>query len=69
MSELAFFIDYSRCIACQACVPAVAECDTPRGRPLIPLGTIHPRASVPPPPRVAPPPEAPTVPPATLRST
>jgi len=32
MSELAFFIDYSRCIGCQACVQACEECDTHRGR-------------------------------------
>ena len=31
MSELAFFIDYSRCIGCEACVQACAECDTHRG--------------------------------------
>ena len=46
MSELAFFIDYSRCIGCQACVPACAECDTHRGRSLIHLETIERRDSV-----------------------
>ena len=30
MSEEHFFIDYSRCIGCQACVQACAECDTHR---------------------------------------
>ena len=46
MSELAFFIDYSRCIGCQACVQACAECDTHRGRSLIHLETIERRDSV-----------------------
>jgi Fe-S-cluster-containing dehydrogenase component len=46
VSELAFFIDYSRCIGCQACVQACAECDTHRGRPLIHLETIERRDSV-----------------------
>ena len=31
MSEMAFFIDHSRCIGCQSCVQACAECDTHRG--------------------------------------
>jgi len=46
MSELAFFIDYSRCIGCQACVQACEECDTHRGRSLIHLETIERRDSV-----------------------
>ena len=46
MSELAFFIDYSRCIGCQACVQACGECDTHRGRSLIHLETIERRDSV-----------------------
>ncbi len=46
MSELAFFIDYSRCIGCQACVHACEECDTHRGRSLIHLETIERRDSV-----------------------
>jgi Fe-S-cluster-containing dehydrogenase component len=46
VSELAFFIDYSRCIGCQACVHACAECDTHRGRSLIHLETIERRDSV-----------------------
>ena len=46
MSELAFFIDYSRCIGCQACVHACEECDTHRGRSLIHLETIERRGSV-----------------------
>ena len=46
VSELAFFIDYSRCIGCQACVQACGECDTHRGRSLIHLETIERRDSV-----------------------
>jgi Fe-S-cluster-containing dehydrogenase component len=46
MSEKAFFIDHSRCIGCQACVQACAECDTHRGRPLIHLETIDRGGSV-----------------------
>jgi len=46
VSELAFFIDYSRCIGCQACVQACGECDTHRGRSLIHLETIDRRDSV-----------------------
>ena len=46
VSELAFFIDYSRCIGCQACVQACDECDTHRGRSLIHLETIERRDSV-----------------------
>jgi Fe-S-cluster-containing dehydrogenase component len=46
MSELAFFIDYSRCIGCRACVQACEECDTHRGRSLIHLERIDERDSV-----------------------
>jgi len=46
VSEQAFFIDYSRCIGCQACVHACEECDTHRGRSLIHLETIERRDSV-----------------------
>ena len=46
MSEAAFFIDYSRCIGCEACVKACAECDTHRGTSMIHLETIERRDSV-----------------------
>ncbi|MEO7327830.1 MAG: 4Fe-4S dicluster domain-containing protein [Minicystis sp.] len=46
MSELAFFIDYSRCIGCQACVQACEECDTHRGTSMIHLETIQRRDTV-----------------------
>ncbi|MDE3188700.1 MAG: 4Fe-4S binding protein [Acidobacteriota bacterium] len=41
MSQREFFIDYSRCIGCQACVQACAECDTHRGTSMIHLETIE----------------------------
>ena len=40
MSQREFFVDYSRCIGCQACVQACAECDTHRGTSMIHLETI-----------------------------
>jgi Fe-S-cluster-containing dehydrogenase component len=46
MTEMAFVIDYSRCIGCQACVKACEECDTHRGRSMIHLETIQRRDSV-----------------------
>ena len=46
MSDLAFFIDYSRCIGCQSCMQACSECDTHRGRPLIHLETVQRADSV-----------------------
>jgi Fe-S-cluster-containing dehydrogenase component len=46
VSELAFFIDYARCIGCQACVQACEECDTHRGRSMIHLETIQRRDTV-----------------------
>src|SRR5205085_11890520 len=46
VSELAFFIDYSRCIGCRACVQACEECDTHRGRSMIHLERIDERDSV-----------------------
>lgn len=41
-----FFIDYSRCIGCEACVQACGECDTHRGVSMIHLETIERRDSV-----------------------
>ena len=46
MSERAFFIDHSRCIGCQSCVQACAECDTHRGVSMIHLETIQRSDSV-----------------------
>jgi Fe-S-cluster-containing dehydrogenase component len=46
MSEMLFFIDYSRCIGCRACVQACEECDTHRGRSMIHLETIQRRDTV-----------------------
>ena len=46
MSERSFYIDYSRCIGCQSCVAACAECDTHRGVSMIHLETIQRRESV-----------------------
>src|SRR3989441_11424248 len=44
MNDYEFFIDQSRCIGCQACVQACAECDTHRGRSMIHLEFVD-RAS------------------------
>lgn len=46
MSERNFYIDYSRCIGCQSCVQACAECDTHRGVSMIHLEIIDRRDSV-----------------------
>ena len=46
MSERAFFIDYSRCIGCQACVQACQECDTHRGTSMIHLEIVERRDTV-----------------------
>jgi Fe-S-cluster-containing dehydrogenase component len=46
MTDMAFFIDYSRCIGCRACVQACEECDTHRGVSMIHLETIDRRDSV-----------------------
>ena len=46
MSELQFFIDYSRCIGCQACLQACEECDTHRGVSMIHLEVIQRHDSV-----------------------
>lgn len=41
MSERQFYIDPSRCIGCNACVTACAECDTHPGISMIHLETIE----------------------------
>lgn len=40
-----FAVDHSRCIGCQACVQACAECDTHRGVSMIHLDTLDRAAS------------------------
>jgi Fe-S-cluster-containing dehydrogenase component len=44
--EMEFFIDPSRCIGCQACVHACAECETHRGHSLIHLEYVDRSLSV-----------------------
>ncbi len=46
MNNTEFFIDYSRCIGCDACVQACAKCNTHRGVSMIHPETIAPRESV-----------------------
>lgn len=46
MSERQFYIDPSRCIGCNACVAACAECDTHAGVSMIHLETIQRGESV-----------------------
>jgi Fe-S-cluster-containing dehydrogenase component len=41
-----FYVDPSRCIGCQACVNACAECDTHRGVPMIHVDFIDRRNSI-----------------------
>lgn len=40
-AKLEFFMDASRCIGCQACVQACAECDTHKGHSLIQLDVVN----------------------------
>jgi Fe-S-cluster-containing dehydrogenase component len=46
MSDLEFFVDPSRCIGCQSCVSACAECETHRGYPMIHVDYINRRDSI-----------------------
>ena len=41
-----FYVDPSRCIGCQACVNACAECDTHRGVPMIHVDFLDRRNSI-----------------------
>lgn len=43
--EYEFFIDSGRCIGCQACVQACAECDTHKGESMIQLDWVDRRVS------------------------
>jgi Fe-S-cluster-containing dehydrogenase component len=45
VSTTEFFIDPSRCIGCQACYHACAECGTHRGVSMIHLESVDPRSS------------------------
>ena len=40
-----FFVDPNRCIGCQSCVQACAECDTHKGHSMIHLETVNRRES------------------------
>ena len=44
--EYGFFIDPSRCIGCEACVNACAECETHRGHPMIHMDFIDRESTV-----------------------
>ena len=46
MTEYGFFIDPSRCIGCQACVNACAECETHRGHSMIHVDFIDRRNTI-----------------------
>ncbi|HLH31491.1 MAG TPA: 4Fe-4S dicluster domain-containing protein [Terriglobia bacterium] len=44
--EYGFFIDPSRCIGCEACVNACAECETHRGYPMIHMDFIDRESTI-----------------------
>jgi len=46
MTEYEFFVDPSRCIGCQSCVNACAECDTHRGVPMIHVDFVDRERSI-----------------------
>jgi len=46
VKEYGFFIDPSRCIGCQSCVNACAECETHRGYPMIHVDFIDRRNTI-----------------------
>lgn len=46
MSAAAFFIDPSRCIGCQACVNACAECESHRGHSMIHVDYVDRASSI-----------------------
>jgi Fe-S-cluster-containing dehydrogenase component len=41
-----FYVDPSRCIGCQSCVNACAECETHRGTPMIHVDFLDRRNSI-----------------------
>ena len=45
-SQLHFYIDPNRCIGCQACVQACAECDTHKGTSMIHLEYVNRQESI-----------------------
>ena len=46
MTEFGFFIDPSRCIVCESCVSACAECETHRGHPMIHMDFIDRESTI-----------------------
>jgi Fe-S-cluster-containing dehydrogenase component len=44
--DYGFFIDPSRCIGCEACVNACAECETHRGHPMIHMDFIDRESTI-----------------------
>jgi Fe-S-cluster-containing dehydrogenase component len=46
MTELRFYVDPSRCIGCQSCVSACAECETHRGVSMIHVDFIDRKNSI-----------------------